>query len=67
MRNELYHYGIKGMKWGIRRYQNKDGTWTSAGKARYGVKRTSNRANEKESSSKSNNSEMQKKFTRTAL
>lgn len=32
--NELYHYGIKGMKWGVRRYQNKDGTYTSAGKKR---------------------------------
>lgn len=32
--NELYHWGIKGMKWGIRRYQNKDGTLTSAGKKR---------------------------------
>lgn len=61
MRNELYHYGVKGMKWGVRRYQNKDGTWTSAGKARYGVSRTSNRANEKKSSSKSNKSDMQKK------
>lgn len=29
---ELYHYGVKGMKWGIRRYQNSDGTLTSAGK-----------------------------------
>lgn len=26
------HYGILGMKWGTRRYQNKDGTWTAAGK-----------------------------------
>lgn len=32
---ELYHYGVKGMKWGIRRYQNKDGTLTSKGKKRY--------------------------------
>lgn len=32
---ELYHYGIKGMKWGVRRYQKKDGSLTSAGKKRY--------------------------------
>lgn len=33
--DELYHHGIKGQKWGIRRYQNPDGTLTSAGKQRY--------------------------------
>ena len=32
--NELYHHGIKGQKWGVRRYQNEDGTLTSAGKKR---------------------------------
>lgn len=33
--DELYHHGIKGQKWGIRRYQNPDGTLTEEGKARY--------------------------------
>ena len=33
--NVLGHSGIKGQKWGIRRYQNEDGTLTEAGKARY--------------------------------
>ena len=34
-RRELYHWGIKGQKWGQRRYQNKDGSLTPAGKKRY--------------------------------
>lgn len=33
--NELYHHGIKGQKWGRRRYQNPDGSLTPAGKKRY--------------------------------
>ena len=35
MDNYIAHHGIIGMKWGVRRYQNKDGTLTNAGKARY--------------------------------
>lgn len=31
---EFYHHGIKGQKWGIRRFQNEDGSRTSAGKKR---------------------------------
>lgn len=34
--NNLLHYGIKGQKWGVRRFQNEDRTWTEAGKERYG-------------------------------
>jgi hypothetical protein len=32
---ELYHYGVKGMKWGVRRYRNYDGSYTKAGLKRY--------------------------------
>ena len=30
----IYHHGIKGQKWGVRRFQNRDGTWTPKGKER---------------------------------
>lgn len=35
--DELYHHGIKGQKWGVRRYQNPDGSLTPEGIKRYGA------------------------------
>ena len=35
MNNDLQHHGIKGQKWGVRRFQNKDGSLTSKGRQRY--------------------------------
>lgn len=35
MDNTLYHFGTKGMRWGVRRYQNEDGSLTEAGQRRY--------------------------------
>ena len=46
--DELYHYGIKGQKWGVRRYQNSDGTLTSEGKQRYGTDKDMKREARKE-------------------
>ena len=37
--DELYHHGIKGQKWGVRRYQNEDGSLTAAGKKRADIRR----------------------------
>ena len=46
--NELKHWGIKGMKWGVRRYQNADGSLTPAGKKRYERDIAENKAKKKD-------------------
>ena len=45
--SELRHFGILGQKWGIRRFQNADGTLTAAGKERYGYSNVSDRDKKK--------------------
>ena len=42
--NRLEHYGVAGQNWGIRRYQNKDGSLTDAGKQHYGISSDGNKA-----------------------
>lgn len=47
MNNELYHHGILGQKWGVRRFQNKDGSYTNAGKKRRNQSGDNTEKNEK--------------------
>jgi len=48
MDNELQHYGILGQRWGIRRYQNKDGSLTTYGEKRYNRDQRENAAKKKD-------------------
>lgn len=49
---ELYHWGVKGMKWGVRRFQKKDGSLTPAGKKRYDDPQTKSEQEQKKSRAK---------------
>jgi len=58
---ELYHHGIKGMKWGVRRFQTKDGGLTPAGRKRY-----ADDVSEKKAAYKSANKEYKKAFNKAS-
>lgn len=57
---ELFHWGIKGQKWGVRRFQNKDGSLTPAGKKRQ-------RANYSEEAKRMSDQELRSKIKRMNL
>lgn len=70
--NELQHWGIKGMKWGVRRYQNEDGTLTSAGKKRYNQNTEEphedyKRAHERKSASAMSDAELRNRLNRLQM
>jgi len=63
--HSLYHHGIKGQKWGVRRFQNLDRSLTPAGKERYGRGNSENDSGKKKGVSI--NSDTAKKVAKTAL
>lgn len=60
VQNFLAHHGIRGQRWGVRRFQNKDGSLTSAGKKRYPAKPESVNSNQKRSSTNQEHSKIER-------
>ena len=67
MSNTIYHYGIKGQKWGIRRFQNSDGSLTNAGKKRYSEDPSYTEAHSKKPVSQMSNEELKRRNARLNL
>lgn len=67
-KDTLAHWGIKGQKWGVRRYQNKDGSLTPAGKKRYDdTHEDYRRAHDKKSISQMSDKELQARNNRLQM
>lgn len=63
----IYHHGIKGMKWGVRRYQNSDGSLTPAGKKRYTDDPAYTEAHTKKPVSQMSNDELRRRNQRLQM
>ena len=63
-KDELYHHGVKGQKWGERRWQNEDGSLTSAGREHYGYGEARSRVASAKAAYKSANREYSKSSER---
>jgi len=65
--NELYHHGIKGMHWGVRRYRNEDGSLTEAGKRKAKRERAEDAKIPRKKMNQMSNDELRKKAERLEL